>query len=396
MNSSQDTIYYFGPINTSSMCNVLGPKLLIGAASRKVLSVLNAINRSIPVGLVTTPISQSNKQRYYQSAKLFENDIPVYQQASVSSAGLNRVIASINYLIFALFHTKKNDVILLYNFYIEYVPLALLFRLLGRSLFLDIEDYPTDKKCFREVLGKYSFKILRKLCNPNIIAASGGIISLANAHDGCIIHGTIKESERAYIPRPQYSGELKIQYGGTVNTETGLDLFVEMVNELRKKNESPISFVVTGFGALEAIEKLSFQNEFSQVKVILHTNLSPQEYTHLLQSCHASLSLRIPGSEISNTTFPSKVVEICANSLVLISTKISDVESVYTDAAILLDEATPECLANNILALAQHPEQIEELSLKGHTRTLETYAPEIVGAKMIAFFKKYQKGFMNG
>lgn len=389
-------IFYVGPINSKMISNNTGLKLQVGAAARKVFGVLNAAGiQKVDPFLVTTPIiGAQGISTTFAKEEFIEEGINVVQLLSVGSPLLNRVIASFNYLTYLVKHYNKNNIVLFYNFYPEYIPAAFFLSLRGNQAFIDIEDLPLKNWKPREIVSQISYRIMRILCRKSVVAASTKILELAKAEDGHVVHGSLNQDENRYTAI-HFDNTIRILYGGSITKGTGSELFAKSIDELRKsyKESSPnIEFIVTGFGETDSLTYLS-DKKHEKINVEIKTNLSPDEYRQTMKNCHVSLCLKLPNSVYGDTTFPSKVVEICANSLVLISTKVSDVESVYKGAAILLDEATPECLCEEIKKLAENPSMISDVAQKGHQRTVDTYSPEIVGEKLVTFFKKHQKGF---
>lgn len=388
-------LYYIGPINTQKIAHRIGKALIISAASRKMLGIAQALRLSgINAAIVTTPmVGKEVPLTSYPAALLLEKKIPVYQLKSISSPVSNRFQAAFNYLFFVTNKCRSRDTVLFYNFFPEYIPAAIYLFITGNRAFLDIEDFPRIELNIREFIGYLSYNILRILCHPSIVVASNGILQKASTA-GCVVHGVITQKEEQFIPRPATAAGLFILYGGSLCTDTGTTLFREAIRLLRQEypQDLPmITFVVTGFGTITDIQDLADDNEHSSIKVSLLTELSPQEYQQQLARCHAGLSLKLPDSNLGQTTFPSKVVEITANSLVLISTRVSDVAQVYEGAARLLDQATPAALCEQIIAFALDHENLNLLAQKGHQRTRDRYAAAMVGQQLHSFLQTARK-----
>jgi hypothetical protein len=76
----------------------------------------------------------------------------------------------------------------------------------------------------------------------------------------------------------------------------------------------------------------------------------------MLAEADVGLSLKMPGSNLVATTFPSKVVELASHGLLVLTTDVSDVGVLFNDdTAVVLRDATPGELASKIAGIARCP-----------------------------------------
>jgi len=123
-------------------------KFTVGAASHKVMGMAAAVRSSTgrPV-IVSSPIVTSNNTRVlFDGFTCRDEGLACAYLPAISIRGLNRVFAAWNYLRFALRKIRRGDVVVLYNYFPEYIPVAAWLRWrLGRDrVILDIEDGPRD------------------------------------------------------------------------------------------------------------------------------------------------------------------------------------------------------------------------------------------------------------
>jgi glycosyltransferase involved in cell wall biosynthesis len=117
-------------------------------------------------------------------------------------------------------------------------------------------------------------------------------------------------------------------------------------------------------------------------------NVSTGEYRQILQDSHLGLCLKLPSSSMGATTFPSKVVELASNGLLVVSTKVSDVPLILDNScAFLLGEATAQALANALTEIASHPEKSGATALKGQQKIAALLSEETVGAGLLQFWR---------
>ena len=86
---------------------------------------------------------------------------------------------------------------------------------------------------------------------------------------------------------------------------------------------------------------------------------------------------------MSNTTFPSKVIEITAAGLALVSTRLGDVTEIFgEDSAYFIAGYQPEGLVETIIEMAAAPERVERVAAAGSKLCNKVFAPEVVGEEM--------------
>ena len=387
-------ICFLGPINTKGMSAATMPGLVVGAASRKVLGLVAALRGAgIAAYLVATPMVPTGKAaRWFGAGRHREGAASILRLPATTVAGANRLLAAWNYLAFAN-RMRRTDTVVLYNFYPEFLPLALVLFLLGRPAVLDIEDFPNQRKNLREFITRWSYRLLRPLCRDGILAASHGIVTLSRAAQGCVVHGVMRRDE---VPTPPFTpadDSLWVQFGGTLHRETGTALLAEAVQLLRRDEQPAIPAItiqVTGFGDAGELRACAEGNGASRIRVVFADGLDADAYRALLARCQVGLSLKMPGSIMGDTTFPSKVVEIAANGLALITTPVSDVPVLYEGAARFVTSTDVAGLAQILRELAADPAALDALRRRGHARTLERFAPDAVAARIIGFLAGQQ------
>jgi len=170
--------------------------------------------------------------------------------------------------------------------------------------------------------------------------------------------------------------------------ETGVALFCETVERLARNVDRlarPVVFKVTGVGEIDTVRALSSRiDPDGIVRVELLPGLSRAEYETEIGLCHASLSLREPGSHMANRTFPSKVIEITAAGLALIATDRGDVATLFgAETAFPVPDYTPAALAEVIVAMAANPGQVEFVARAGFALSNQLFSPQVVGNDMI-------------
>lgn len=390
-------VYYIGMITTDAYGLAVGERTYSGAAARKMILVSRAM-RSVGLRaiVVSLPFVGTQAARAgYGPVLTSDGGVPTVFTATLRSPVLRKLVGQFILAGFILRHARRGDTLIFYNHAMEYIPALLALRLRALSLVQDIEDAPTeDEKGLRALLNRISFAMTSRLTKPRKMVVADHVAIGLGLDDYVTIRG-VASREVGAGPSPdarkweelRSGGDLRLHFGGSLMTETGVDLFceaVDLMTESANRLACRVLFMVTGVGELCKIRDLQYRiGDNVKVGVELLPELSKADYLALIGACHGSLSLKRPGSAMSNTTFPSKVIEITAAGLALVSTRLGDVPEIFgDDAAYFLAEYRPETLVETITGMAADPERLERVAAAGRALCNEVFAPETVGEEM--------------
>lgn len=390
-------VFYFGMITTDTYARAVGIKTYAGAATRKMFLVTRAMryvgHRAVIVSLPFVG-SGASRARY---GKVVTSDagVPAVFLETLRSKYLRKLYGPLLLASFSWRRVKQQDTVIVYNHAIEYIPALLSLRLRGIKTVQDIEDAPTqEERGLRGLLNRLSFAATLRLTAQRKMVVADHVARGLGLKDYVVIRGvSSQETDASLGPNTQKWDDLragqalKIHFGGTLISETGIDLFCAAVDRLAQdegKLARPIVFSVTGIGELDKIRDLQARVQGSvKIDVALHPELDMAEYLALIDSCHASLSLKLPASELAHTTFPSKVIEITASGLALVSTQFGDVTEIFDDdSTFFLNAGEASNLSELILVIASDPDAIEQVARAGQAVCMGTFSPETVGNEM--------------
>ncbi|MGO9485286.1 MAG: glycosyltransferase [Rhodomicrobium sp.] len=276
---------------------------------------------------------------------------------------------------------------ILYNYAPEYIAGLLVLLAKRNRAFLDVEDAPlTGTFRFVEVFNRINYLITSLLCGQKYLTVSREVARNMRLSSAVVVYGAISQSDLTPGILPLQDDEIRVLYSGTLAPETGLEIFCDAVRLLSKMDlpkGNRIVFVVTGFGGEELLEKLRGELSSNTVRLEWLGALSYVDYQRAFSSCFAALCLKMPGSEVGSTTFPSKVVEITSRGLLLLSTPVSDIPLLFdSTSAILLKDATPDCLASAIVKVIGDPDYYRKIAARGLQRATEIFSEQCVGEKI--------------
>jgi len=147
-----------------------------------------------------------------------------------------------------------------------------------------------------------------------------------------------------------------------------------------------LEFVVTGKGDMAtSLQALAARDGFPKVKFL--GSVSRVDYVRAVQRAHVGMALKLPSSDLADTTFPSKVIELASVGLLVLSTRVSDVPTLFReDGAIYLNNEDPKELAERLLWLIRNREAVAQTAMRGQAYIDEICSPQKVGLLLKAFF----------
>lgn len=392
-------IFYCGMVNTPSYTAMIGEPLHIGAASNKMIAVVRALrDAGAKAYLVSIPVLGRNAQTKQAAAVIFPHrDGPQIFLPVVANRYMRKIYAVFSFAWFCTAHVAKYDRVILYNHAVEYFLGLLILAVKGNRPLHDIEDSPrTDEQNWQGFVGRTLFYIFNRFTSKRKLIVSEALARILDLRQFCVVYGAARKetiADQNLYPLSWDFAEtrksLRIHYGGSLCTDTGIDLFCAATDRLIETlcpDDCQVHFIVTGFGSDDKIRALQNRGADSAVRISFYPNLSPQDYLDQFRRCHAALSLKLPESQMTMTTFPSKVVEITTQGLLLISTNASDVPLLFdARSAVLLSEATPRALADAILSVLANPLEMQQIARQGQERAMELFESKRVGTRIVNF-----------
>jgi len=383
--------FFFAPIVLPRYNRHNGTAFPVNAASNKVMGMAAGVRSQTGASLiVSSPIvTASPKRRYFGGFVCRDQQLACAYLPAISVRGLNRVFAALVYLAFAMRHIRGGDGVVFYNYFPEYVPVAAVLRWrLGRDrIVMDLEDGPrTDEKNLRGYMNRFSLRLMSRVCSPRAIVVSQTLADMMKVDDACVVNGVSPD----FGPRrTAFGSSVTFLYGGSINPDTGLDLFIAALRTLaRERPELGVRtrFVVTGFGGGDKLAALARELAPTGFTLDVRQDTGPDEYKQILARADVGLSLKLPDSELNATTFPSKVIEFASHGLLVLTTDVSDIPLLFDrDTAAILPDAQAATLANLLAAIAADPERYAAIAAAGQRRIVERCSRRSVGRRLVEF-----------
>jgi glycosyltransferase involved in cell wall biosynthesis len=387
--SSTPRIFYFAPVAVGE--NAAGYE--VPAVRNKVLGVCSAIQAAGGRAVLVSPLAPRSAVGLARPLRVARvGRLPSIQVLSRGKRGLHRLVQLVTLAVAALRLVRRQDIVILYNFFPEYLLAALCLRIRGTRCVIDIEDAPRkDETSGRGLMNRWSYRLLRRIVDRRALIVSDALARQLNLDRYLPVYGVASYFTPPIDRLPLFSDPtIRINLGGAVWKETGGALFADALRILARDHGSrPLHFFVTGHIAKGLFDRLpELVNATQALRLEIAEDLDFDSYRALLDTIDVGLCLKLPSHSIGQTTFPSKVVEIAANGILLVTTPVSDVPLIFDDdcAAMLASEDPAELAA----LLASLPDRREEMAARagaGRQRVTDRLSGAAVGRALRTFLE---------
>lgn len=363
------------------------------AASGKVIRLCRAV-RGVGGDAWILSIGRGRQRgtlRWYHSTVRRAGRVPIAYAAYWDFPLLTHLVSAISLCgvlgSLIIRYKTRRPILIFYN----HEPYFLLILMIGRILrwrcILDLEDgIRRDEVGLRALLNRCLIRVYTCLCSGGAMLAASALRDQISLHPQYVCHGIAPSVEEK---KNWSSMQLQVLFSGSLLHETGAGIFLETMSLLLREFPEVfdrLKFVVTGYGAMSGqIERMS-QKEMKGF-LTFHGKVGYSEYKNIISQSHVGLCLKLPDNSMGETTFPSKVLEMAAYGLLLVSTPVSDVPQVFcNDSAVLLKETSPYALAQVLRQIVANPAGFRERALTGQLRIRRMYSSEKVGTELLNFW----------
>lgn len=319
------------------------------AATRKVLGLCRAL-RTAGVNATVVSMGRGESGRsgaYHQPQVRRLAGIPIVYGPMLHRPIISQLLTMIWLVAMSarLARRRPGGLHLFYNQLTAYVPALVCLRLTAQRTAVDIEDGPVSRGLGRYVtrFGNAPAALYERLISSGALTACSALAAGTRIRPTMAYYGAVDVSgENGNIDVPDH-GSLHVLYGGFLNHDTGVSLFVQAIDMMRESGDptfDALSISIVGMGpGLREFRRFEGGRSPS---VRVSGRASDAEYSKLIRQCHIGLSLKLIGGEMAETTFPSKTVEYAEKGLAVIATDISDVRLLFGDAVFYVERNAPE------------------------------------------------------
>lgn len=323
------------------------------------------------VEIISVAETQNNKFYLGKTIKLYNNFsyklFPTIPARNKVFRLLGRWFMQTCLSLYLVFHTKKNEEMIVYHSVGYGNAIHLAKRIKKFKVILEVEEIyqdvsslgkKKDKREYRDFEDADKYIFPTEMLNDKINKTNKPY---------AIIHGTYQvEPDRG---ERFDDDKIHVVYAGTFDPRKGGAAAAAAV-----RLPSNYHLHILGFGNKEDTENLKKiieeTNAKAEATVTYDGLLSGEDYIKFIQKCHIGLSTQNPDADFNATSFPSKILSYMANGLRVVSIRIPAIEtSDIGEDMYYYDNQTPEEIAKAIMSVDLNDEydsrkKIEQLDEK--------------------------------
>lgn len=268
-------------------------------------------------------------------------------------------------------------------------PLAALFRILGRSVIVDVHDLSPELARVRyELDEKTPLVRLIALVERLMLNCANSLITTTKAQQDVLIERTRIPKERFSIVRngidlaivpgaAARAGEHPtVGYVGTMNPQDGIDILLHAIHHIRYvKRREDIRFMLIGDGgSYEPLKKLAAELEIEEVTTFTG-RLKPRDALSRLASCDVCVQPD-PQNAFNDTCSMVKMLEYMALAKPIVAFELRETRECCGDAAVYAQGNSPVDFGEKIVALVDDPAKQRRLGDDARRRLEKSYTWE--------------------
>ena len=288
------------------------------------------------------------------------------------------------YILWRRRRSRGRKTIVFYNQLPAYLVALVVAKVLGYLTVLDLEDSSIDGTTalvrITDAVRRSAFEVF---CSRAMLACSA-LVGKTGLRPTFCYYGVV---EKAAAVRDWSESRIHVLLGGTIAPDTGADLLADAIAELRANPPEwarSIVFEVTGKGpSVAQLTELATHSDAPNL--IVHGRTTDAEYREIVARAHVGLALKPNEGVLAHTTFPSKVTEMAAAGMLVLSTDISDVRAVLGDGARYLERDDAVLLIERLREIVVNREAASESADIGMRAVAKVCSPQLAGKQLAEF-----------
>ena len=245
-------------------------------------------------------------------------------------------------------NAKQGDIVLIYHS-LGYDKIYKSFKKkLKAKIIIEAEEIYSDASCSGEKARSKEVKNLGFADGYLFSAAELNKIVNPSGKPFIVVNGVYRQ-ERRVVPI-NGGDKIRVVYAGTLDkNKGGAEIAVKTAAFLSENYELEI----LGGGTDEEIEKIRSliveTNKKSACKVVYGGVKFGEDYKKAIQGCDIGLCTQNPEADFNSSSFPSKILSYLSNGLIVLSAKITAVESSEVGESVYYyDKQDPKTIAEAI------------------------------------------------
>lgn len=262
---------------------------------------------------------------------------------------INRLILAFSTIILTLkihFYKETNSTIF-YNFRIvTALPAYIAQVVLDKPAILEYEDGLFTQKTSPSGIIAY---VLRKTIGERIkgaLCVNTQLASLLTTDNIAIVRGYPSVGYPKELPEPIFEDDdTVVMFAGTFDRVRGIDKFLSIIPQIEDRD---VTFWISGTGSKQELQRIrNATNKLDDDRVEYFGSLPWEEYRRRLVSADVFVNFQNPNANISDYTFPSKLLDFLSAGGLIVSTDMGDIPTTF-DNEIQISGYEDDELANTL------------------------------------------------
>jgi len=337
-----ETILYIGSVMSSEVQQEYDLAYYSRAADNKKRGIIASLQACDAEVTIVSPVFINNNTFQYHGGRKFDNNelgVTNHIPATVDIYGLNYLFLAITttVLMLKLLRNRDFDAILFYDFQIETAVPALI----GSSIYSvpQLLEYEDGLFFHDNTVIRWTAKVLRPICGQFIdgaVCVNEPLAELLPTDNTTIIRGFPSIGTPDELPEPTYEREeTVVMFAGRFDDVRGINTFLEVAPEV-KYDQDEVAFWISGYGPDHEVERVKARVEqLNDDRFSYFGTLPWEEYRKRVVSADVAVNFQDPYHEISEYTFPSKLLDFMSAHTAVISTEMSDLKKHFDDKFII-------------------------------------------------------------
>lgn len=316
-------ILYIGKCVTESVIQKRrNGRYFSAAGTKKVIGVSEALSRQgDDIDILSFSYARHCHTKYVES---LSEHVSIIHMPTLGFFGLCSVLKKqlgcFFAIVWTLFHAKRYDVIMFYNYHFEFsFPAALIGRLLRMPIILDYEDGLYHEKKYQSVFFRWYEKYIYTHVAGIILVNEGLLKRIKQVTEKAIptltLHGIFNRELLDQSSTASPAIIKSVLFSGNYSKGFGFEELLEYIRLM----PNDIEFHITGRG--DENESQILHQECSRKKnVHFHGFLDPRRFESIIQKTDAFVLLNDISSPYNKSNFPSKLFDYLSRNKRIITT----------------------------------------------------------------------------
>ena len=346
------------------VCNIFSDQIrkkrsilnLNESAYNKVLVNCKFISQFFNIEVLSLGYGMQNKTKnvYFKLQEEKINKLSINYCQNINIKYLNAIFSSI-YLALNIFKNKKKyNKVIFYNPLLQYIPAVIICRIYNLEMILDFEDGQQKSNFFIN----FFFKLKILFYNNNIkkfILINENLKKYLQPKNNYIINFGFFDIKKN-TPNQNSKNKITVLFSGNLDYYTGTDVYIDFIEKFYNRDNllfNEFNFIITGDGPLK--DKIINKLEKIKKNIELKFDLSAEEYKQILLQTDLAINLRNYNYQISNETFPTKIIEYSNYKIPIISTRSNEIKNIFCeDEIFFLKKLTTEDLISTFIRIHEN------------------------------------------